>query len=519
MPVKIQLRTLLHFLLPLVGFLIILMGMNVYQYTKVKVDIAGNIIKQISEKERSELLVFFDSIDRQLNLIRQWGLHDVLKTGSVVELTKKFIPLLETHPEINGLLLADNSGHEFFLYKNDDLWVTRMATVSTDNTTFQFQQWNGLNSPGKKWQETSDYTPLNRPWFHSPQQSFRTHWTDIYSFFQQQQKGITASAAWEDPKDPKKFYVVALDILLSQFQQFLSLKDRPASSSIFLLNPQKNIFISSDSSEIENLNQPSITSQAVISPLMKAISPDKLKSGEPVRFNVAKKPWAGAFLPLATKQGEFWLAMAAPEEALTTELNKVLFKVEALDIVMGLIGALLLLFIVWRTLGFRNPVEVVKPAELRLHEVIENGEGAEVEFKSSIRMNLKTGQKGKEIELAWLKAIVAFLNSKGGTLLIGVNDEGKVIGLEQDLFENDDLCLLHLKNLLNQHVGPEFSDSTTITLVASDQKKVAMLECRPANEPVFLKIGKNEEFYIRSGPSSTKLSPRQMVSFVQQKKK
>ena len=46
-----------------------------------------------------------------------------------------------------------------------------------------------------------------------------------------------------------------------------------------------------------------------------------------------------------------------------------------------------------------------------------------------------------------------------------------------------------------------------------------MIECTKATDPVFLKIGKNEEFYIRSGPSSVKLSPSQIVNFVQQNKK
>jgi predicted HTH transcriptional regulator len=142
-----------------------------------------------------------------------------------------------------------------------------------------------------------------------------------------------------------------------------------------------------------------------------------------------------------------------------------------------------------------------------------------VEFKSTVRTNLKTGKPGKEIEFAWLKAVVAFLNSSGGTLLIGVDDSGRIVGIEPDGFENADKCQLHLKNLINQHIGAEYSSFIQITLVDVDGMTVVLVECSPAREPVFLKIGKNEEFYIRSGPSSIKLSPSQTVSYVLQNMK
>jgi len=101
-------------------------------------------------------------------------------------------------------------------------------------------------------------------------------------------------------------------------------------------------------------------------------------------------------------------------------------------------------------------------------------------------------------------------------LLLGVEDSGRIGGLEVDAFENGDRCLLHIKNLTNQHIGAEFSGFINITLLTSEGKEVIMIEVQRAGQPVFLKIGKNEEFYIRSGPSSVKLSPSQMISYVLQ---
>jgi predicted HTH transcriptional regulator len=180
----------------------------------------------------------------------------------------------------------------------------------------------------------------------------------------------------------------------------------------------------------------------------------------------------------------------------------------------------MVLLIFWKVGGLEAETgEKTKSPFVRLNDYINEGEGNRVEFKSTVRTNLKTGKQGKEITFAWLKAVVAFLNSSGGTLLIGVDDEGRIVGIGPDNFENPDKCQLHLKNVINQHIGAEFSSFIHITLVDVDGKTVVLIECSPATEPVFLRIGRNEEFYIRSGPSSIRLSPSRMISYVLQNMK
>src|ERR1700704_5238042 len=52
------------------------------------------------------------------------------------------------------------------------------------------------------------------------------------------------------------------------------------------------------------------------------------------------------------------------------------------------------------------------------------GSGTNIEFKSTLRINLHTRQKDSKMELAVLKTVAAFLNMSGGTLVIGVADDG-----------------------------------------------------------------------------------------------
>ena len=86
-----------------------------------------------------------------------------------------------------------------------------------------------------------------------------------------------------------------------------------------------------------------------------------------------------------------------------------------------------------------------RPAEVDVNELIAKGESSTVEFKSSLRRNLHTNQNDRIVELAVLKTVAAFLNSRdGGTLIIGVSDDHKPVGIEVDAFKNEDRMGLHL---------------------------------------------------------------------------
>lgn len=139
-------------------------------------------------------------------------------------------------------------------------------------------------------------------------------------------------------------------------------------------------------------------------------------------------------------------------------------------------------------------------------EQIQAGESSKLEFKSTLRTNLKTGDKDPRMEKAVLKTLVAFLNSKGGTLLIGVADDGTVLGVDLGSFENSkDKFGLHLNNLITSQIGSEFLPFITYGFVEIDGKSIMRIACLESDRPVFLKDGKTDTFYVRSGPSSIDL--------------
>ncbi len=156
-------------------------------------------------------------------------------------------------------------------------------------------------------------------------------------------------------------------------------------------------------------------------------------------------------------------------------------------------------------------------AERSVSEIIARGESDQVEFKSTLRWNLKTDRSERVIEKAWLKTVVAFLNSSGGTLVVGVDDDGAILGIEPDQFENEDKYLLHVNNRLQQHVGLAHCARIRYYLAATGERRVLVVHCRPSSQPVFLKMGKEEEFFIRVGPGSRKLSMSEVVAYVSQR--
>ena len=154
----------------------------------------------------------------------------------------------------------------------------------------------------------------------------------------------------------------------------------------------------------------------------------------------------------------------------------------------------------------------------RIKSLIDSGESDRVEFKSTLRWNLKSDSSDKRVEKAWLKSVVAFLNTDGGVLLVGVEDDGSILGMAADQFANEDKYLLHVNNRIKQHIGLEFAGFIRYQLVPVDQEKVLMVECQPSPSPVFLKMGNEEDFFIRVGPGSRQLSTSEVLSYVTNRK-
>lgn len=166
--------------------------------------------------------------------------------------------------------------------------------------------------------------------------------------------------------------------------------------------------------------------------------------------------------------------------------------------------------------------EIIKMDDMQRTDIlrlIEEGESEWLEFKSTLRTNLQTGETDKRMEKAVLKTIVAFLNSEGGNLLIGVADDGSIIGSDVASFDNKDKMGLHLSNLISSQIGSAFLPCISFYMVDFDDKTVIRVKCEPCEKPVFLKDGKIEIFFVRKGPQSDELTGMNLINYVNNRKK
>ena len=152
-------------------------------------------------------------------------------------------------------------------------------------------------------------------------------------------------------------------------------------------------------------------------------------------------------------------------------------------------------------------------------ELVAAGESARVEFKSTARCNLHTGQRDDKIEMVISKTVAALANSGGGDLLIGVDDDGKALGLDDDLkfMKQPDLDRyeLWLRDHLSKTLGSTASANVEVTFPVLDGVPVCHLRMLGASRPVFLSPGKGQpvQMWVRVGNSTRQLGVDEALSY------
>ncbi len=141
-----------------------------------------------------------------------------------------------------------------------------------------------------------------------------------------------------------------------------------------------------------------------------------------------------------------------------------------------------------------------------LHELILEGENETFEMKSTLRYDKNTSQVNPKLEYVVAKTIAAFLNSNGGKLLIGVDDQGNILGIENDFKtlkkQNADEFELHLRQIIKKYLEKTFEKQIKVTFKKIDEKTVCLIIVLKSEKPVFVNYEGKEEFFVRNGNSS-----------------
>ena len=166
-----------------------------------------------------------------------------------------------------------------------------------------------------------------------------------------------------------------------------------------------------------------------------------------------------------------------------------------------------------------SDTEQPEPFDQQVTTLVAAGESETAEFKSSLRWDYVKAAKNKELEFVILKSIAGLMNGKGGTLLIGVGPDGKILGLENDYgtFSKDpnrDGFEQKLTHLLANHLGKEFVPFVNTSFGTVDGKDVCRIRVEPSSKPVYVEQGDQFKFYVRLGNTTQPMNPKEMTQYV-----
>ncbi|MCP5159999.1 MAG: putative DNA binding domain-containing protein [Gammaproteobacteria bacterium] len=482
--------------------------------------LAQEQLQRLAQKTSEDLTGFLRLPESSLRIAQGWGKAGDLSLDDIPALVSRFIPVLENLTKVSGLTLADSDGRSFYLAHEDQAWRSRDLDGQGNAV---WQRWSSLGVQIEERQGRENYDPRSRPWFKGVLEMADTNavfWTRPYLFFTERAPGITGAVRFQRPSEPDRDYVLGLDLPLQDILQALAQLKIGDRGAAFMTEADGAVLLPTALEGNDSILPASLSPERLdagpIFDAVKAWLAARRPARQPVTFHEGK--WWAWLQPLGDPDKGLWLGIVLPEWDFLGALQSswiLVISVGFLVLAIGLIMTLLLTRHYGRQFKIL-PSLTDDPAEFeeKVLALIRYGESPNLEFKSTLRTNLKTGKAGKEIELAWLKSVVGFLNTDGGILLIGVSDDGEIVGIAVDQFENDDKCLLHFKNLINQHIGAEFSKYLHAEIRPVVGRTIVAVVCEKAREPAFLLAGGNEEFHIRSGPSSVKLTPRQMLQYL-----
>ena len=160
-------------------------------------------------------------------------------------------------------------------------------------------------------------------------------------------------------------------------------------------------------------------------------------------------------------------------------------------------------------------------------EMIMAGENSQVEFKTTLRYDMRENKVNKKLEEVVLKTLAAFSNGQGGTLIMGVTDDMEIIGLENDYntlnSATKDEFELHLRNLVIHAYGIEFAtNNLKVSFPEVNDTEICVVEIKQGLRPLYTEVSdkngnKSKKFYVRSGNASQEIDITEVAQYINQR--
>ena len=156
-----------------------------------------------------------------------------------------------------------------------------------------------------------------------------------------------------------------------------------------------------------------------------------------------------------------------------------------------------------------------------LPDVIRGGENEATEFKSTLRWDLQETRVNKALEGVIAKTVAGLMNHEGGRLLIGVADDGEIVGIEADLntirHKNQDGFERAFVSILKTNLGAVAATFVRCRFLVVDQKTICWVLVEKSTDPVFLSASNTAKYYVRVGNSTRELNAAEAHEHIQRR--
>ncbi len=512
--------------------LITIISLITYSGLKSNDAFSENLINSLAQKLDRDITDLLDPVREEiLQIIRTYPESSAFSLDED-SLARVFIPMISRVPTIGSIMLYNSDGQSLTLYKEKNTFVTCLQNPGIDTSGIIWNRRLRDNSINSSWSEMIGGQDERRQVLlkildqitHDDNEMW---WPGLYQSNLLKEPVITAAVDWLSEVDSTVFICsieMPLRIMIRNLQPYSKFKDR----IIF--------FVTSSGHMIELPAVPPITLQT----LAEKYRNGNMKSPQDSILLVYLDNWnqLGGITKMTyhhrLPDGDWWLhirpfhsferigalGLALSEESLKLGL---LSRNYLLIIVTVLVLASILMYMAAaRRRKNKTKDDASDGRRINWPDLINGGENQHMEFKSALRWDQHLQKVNPKLEDVIIKSIAAFSNGIGGTLLIGVRDNGEIAGLETDfnsLKKNDsDYFEIHLRNLLKQHFGILFiTQNLIMEFPEIDGKEICAIRITEGTEPVYITTtdrhgNKTERFYVRSGNSSHEIQSLKEIS-------
>lgn len=375
-------------------------------------ELSRSLIDRTTRHTEGELKQFFGLVRSNVLTGRDWAEAGILDATDADAMNALFVPILQQHPQLSSMMVADSDGVEYLLLRDplaSNTWSNRIVQADRWGTRVFNREWNTSTGEVEQGFGELEYDPRKRVWYRqalltTPENP--VFWTEPVIFFVTKDPGITASTHWVTADDPQRTVVVAYDLLLMDISKFTSRLNVSRRGKAFVLaeNPDTGGFkVVGLPADARYQSDASIRDALVFVPPERAVAdtdaqlpaPDQLpvpsvsaavnawvnrgRPRQPLRFSSDGETWWGGFHSFPLGANTFWIGVVVPERDMSASIRQQQLLLMAIVLAVLLVG---LFRAVWLARRFSTPVEsLVAQVERISRGDLESGE----EVESNVR--------------------------------------------------------------------------------------------------------------------------------------